>query len=268
MVSRATIQELLERGSAAWPGVTVSAQTLALHLGRLAAEDGRSASERAAHSGDLYLACACATGDARALSLFDTHLLSRVDVFVARIDASPQFGELVRHELRDRLLTAAPGTLPRIARYSARGPLGAWVRMAAVRLAIDLKRANNPVLLADRLPDVGDTKNPEVQLIKSRYAAEYQRALAQAWQTVSVRERTVLRLHYVAGRTIDEIGASYQVHRATAARWIVSAREHVLDEMLRLLSARLQLTKAEFHSIARLVGKLLHVSLGAVPIAG
>jgi RNA polymerase sigma-70 factor (ECF subfamily) len=268
MLSRAAIQEFLERGKLAWPGVVLSASSLSAHLLRLEAEDGRVAADRAAYAADLYLACACAAADSRALSLFDVHMLSRVDAFVARTDASPQFGELVRHELRDRLLTGTPETPPRIARYSGRGPLGAWVRMAAVRLAIDLKRAANPVLLTDRLPDIGDTKNPEVQLIKSRYAGEYQRALAQAWRAVSVRERSVLRLHYVDGWSIDEIGTSYQVHRATAARWIVAAREHVLDEMLQLLAARLQLSKSEFHSIARLVEKFLHVSLSTVPVAG
>jgi RNA polymerase sigma-70 factor (ECF subfamily) len=139
--------------------------------------------------------------------------------------------------------------------------------MAAVRLAIDLKRAFNPAPLTERLPDVGDARNPEVQLLKSRYAAEYQSALEEAWRALSIRERTILRLHYVDERSIDEIGRSYRVHRATAARWLVNARERMRERMLALLATRLRLTQSEFHSIARLVGQYLHVSLSAVPIA-
>jgi RNA polymerase sigma-70 factor (ECF subfamily) len=189
-----------------------------------------------------------------------------VDAFVARVDASPHFAADVRHELRDRLLVAAPGALPKIAHYSGRGPLAAWVRIAAVRLAIDLKRAAKPVFDAARLPDVADADNPEVQLLKSQYAGEYQAALRESWLKLSVRERSVLRLHYVDGRNLDEVGVLYKVARATAGRWIAGARERILDEMMQILAARLKLTQAELDSIARLVRRDLHLSLSPLAV--
>jgi RNA polymerase sigma-70 factor (ECF subfamily) len=170
----------------------------------------------------------------------------------------------MRAELRERLLVAAPGGRPRIAQYSGRGALAAWVRIAAVRLAVDLKRALAPVRDAARVPALGDTNNPEVQLLKSRYADEYQSALKESWRNLSVRERSVLRLQYVDGRNIDEIGRMYSVARATAARWIVAARQRILDGMIAILATRLKLDKDEFDSIARLVGRELDLSLTAI----
>jgi RNA polymerase sigma-70 factor (ECF subfamily) len=266
MASPDDMRAFLEPGSRAWPGVVVTAESLAAHLARLEAEDARTPAERSPHASDLYLACACVEQNDRALAAFDAHFLAKVDAFVARTDASPEFAAEVRHELRHRLLVAEPGSLPRIARYSGRGPLGGWVRIAAVRVAVDLKRARSPVRDAARLPDVGDANDPEVQLLKSRYAGEYQTALLQSWQSLSVRERSLLRLHYVDGRNLDEIGTIYNVARATAGRWIVAARRRILDGMIEILATRLQLTKAEFDSIARLVGRELHLSLSAFPV--
>ncbi|HEX4461635.1 MAG TPA: transcriptional regulator [Polyangia bacterium] len=264
----AGVLDFLARGKAAWPELDVAPVALEAHLEGLRALDGRDTADRLAHAGDVYLACACALGHADALTAFDAHLLSQVDRFVARTDPSPQFAAEVRQHLRDRLLVAVPGGAPRIARYSGRGPLGAWVRMAAARASVDLKRAMGDVFMTDRLPDLADDNDPEVQLLKTRYAGEYQAALREAWQGLTVRERNILRLHFVDGKTIDQIGSAYQVHRATAARWILASRQQMLDEMIRILGGRLQLSTAEFHSIANIVGRDLHVSLGPLSTAG
>jgi RNA polymerase sigma-70 factor (ECF subfamily) len=258
------IENLLNIGKAQWPDIELDVEAFTEHLARLEAEDARKPADRLQHAADLYLACACARHHPPALQAFEDHFLSRVHDFVARTDPAPEFAADVRHQLRDRLLVAEPGSLPRIARYSGRGPLGGWVRMAAVRVALDLKRSANPVAGTERLPDVDDSNNPEIQTLKRRYSAEYQLALREAWHGLAVRERTLLRLHFVDGRNVDEIGKIYQVHRATAARWIVAARERVLEEMIRILATRVKLTKTEFDSIANLVGQDLHLSLSAV----
>jgi RNA polymerase sigma-70 factor (ECF subfamily) len=252
------IRRFVEAGRLAWPSVGVSPQVLARHLAHLQSRDGKSLAERYERAADLYLACGCAERHARALAAFDAHFLAKVDRFVARFDVSPQFAAEVRQELRVRLLVSEPGAHPRIAEYSGRGPLGAWVRMAAVRLAIDLKRALHPPLEGP-LPDGARRNNPEVQLVKNRYAAAYQSALREAWHGLSVRARRLLCLHYLDGRNLEEVGTIHRVARATAYRWIVAARENVLDDMLRILRERFQLSRAEFESIAKQVGEDLHL---------
>jgi len=254
-------QTFFEIGRAAWPEVVVAPESLVQHLDRLREVDGRDAEDRQEHAADLYLAYACSVADTRALAAFDGHFITKVDAFVARVDSSPEFAAEVRQNLRTRLLVSDDGSPPRIARYSGQGPLGAWLRMAAMRVALDLKRARGCVLAADRVPEVADRANPEVQLLKKRYASEYQAALREAWSRLSVRERSVLRQHFVDGNSIDQVATVFQVHRATAARWINAAQEHLLDHVLSILGDRLRLPQSELQSIARLVQSELHLSL-------
>jgi len=130
-------QAFVDSGRAAWPDVAVSAEVLAESLARLEQKDGRSAEDRLEHASDLYLACACAAQDRRALAAFDAHFLTRVDAFVARINPSSEFAAEVRQQLRMRLLVADGGSAPRIGQYAGQGSLGAWGHMAATRIALD-----------------------------------------------------------------------------------------------------------------------------------
>jgi RNA polymerase sigma-70 factor (ECF subfamily) len=243
---------LWERGRAAWPGVEVSEAQLAQHLARLELP--------AEPHADVYLACACAAGDAKAIAAFEREVLSQVGLFVARVDASPQLADEVRQALRHRLLVARDDGPPRIADYSGRGALGAWVRVAAVRVAIDL------------VQDVGDgwqstaaavanEISPEVELVRARYQGDYEQALRAALGSLDAKERNLLRMHIVDGLTVDRIGVVYRVHRATAARWVQGIRQKLLDEVYRHLGERLRLSPEELDSLTALVQSQLRVSL-------
>jgi RNA polymerase sigma-70 factor (ECF subfamily) len=56
---------------------------------------------------------------------------------------------------------------------------------------------------------------------------------------LSVRDRGLLRLHFVQSCSIDTIGRMYGVHRATAARWIVRTRKLVASRVRRRLQQEL-----------------------------
>ncbi len=255
------VQAFLEKGRAEWSEVDVSAEALAQSLARLQDHDGRNAEDRLAHGADLYLACACAAGQPRALRAFESHFLARVDAFVARINPASEFAAEVRQRLRTRLLVGDGGSLPRIARYAGQGPLGAWVRMAATRTALDLQRVSGVQLDADRVPDLGERVSPEVQLLRKRYADEYKAALRQAWAALTVRERSILRLHFADGSSAEEVGVVFQVHRATATRWISAARQRMMDLTLHIVGERLRLPRAELQSIAHLIRSELDLSI-------
>jgi RNA polymerase sigma-70 factor (ECF subfamily) len=245
-----------DRGRAAWPGVTVDTGRFAAHVARLS-DDGEL------HE-DLYLACACAAGDAAALQVFERQILGEVGRFVRRIDPSPELAEEVRQALRERLLVARPGELPRIADYSGRGPLGAWVRVAAVRLAIDLRRKRGEAPLpVDEAAPAGEL-DPEAALLRARHQDDYQAALREALATLSVRERNLVRMHFVDGMTVERIGVVYQVHKGTASRWIQAVRQKLLDETYRGLGARLRLSPSELVSLTAMMQSQLHVSLSGL----
>jgi RNA polymerase sigma-70 factor (ECF subfamily) len=261
------VQAFVDKGRAAWSEVAVSAETLARSLARLQQCDGRHAQDRLAHAADLYLACACASGDPRALKAFESHFLARVDAFVAHINSASEFAAEVRQRLRTRLLVGDGNSLPRIAQYSGQGPLGAWVRMAATRAALDLQRASGLQLEANRVPDLGARVPPEVQLLRKRYAGEYKAALRQAWTALTVRERSILRLHFADGSSAEEVGVVFRVHRATATRWISAARQRMMDLTLQIVGERLRLPRAELQSIAHLIRSELDLSISQFAIA-
>ena len=134
----AALRRAWEKGRAAWPKVELDEEVFAAHvLSKLAPDAGAEEVDRLDAAG-LYLACACARGVPSALAELDLHVLAKVPEFLARIQGSSALPDEVRQILRERLLVGAGGEPPRIATYSGEGPLAAWVRVAAVRTALNL----------------------------------------------------------------------------------------------------------------------------------
>jgi RNA polymerase sigma-70 factor, ECF subfamily len=66
---------------------------------------------------------------------------------------------------------------------------------------------------------------PEMAFLMKTYKRELTEAFEEALASMPHRDRSVLRHHYVEGLSIDRLGELYQVHRATAARWIARATD-------------------------------------------
>jgi RNA polymerase sigma-70 factor (ECF subfamily) len=75
---------------------------------------------------------------------------------------------------------------------------------------------------------------------------------------LTARQRTLLRLAYVDGLTVDAIGRMYAVHRATAARWLAAAREALFEEARVRVQAAVG---AGMTSVIRLVHSQVQLSL-------
>lgn len=258
------LQELLRAGASAWPGVALEPADFIRHLAaRLAADGDPQRQLDALCAGDLYLACACARGVEGAVELFERRFLSQVAAHVGRIDNDPQVMDEVKQQLRHRLLVGDHERGPRIADYSGRGALGSWVRVAAVRTALnlrqrgDLPRGGDEVVLA-RLEA---TANPEIELVRSRYLEEFRGALRTAFSQLSAKERNLLRLYFQEGLGSAHIARALHVDRATVKRWLAAARRALFAESKRLLRERLQLDSSEFHSLLRVLRSHLDLSL-------
>ena len=250
----ARLDELLVESRAAWPGIALDAGTFARWV-----ESRCDGSERA-HAADLYLACACAQGLPSALAAFDRVFLAQVPAFLARIDRSHAFADEVCQQLREKLFV---GTAPRIAEYSGRGPLAAWLRVIAVRQALAGRRRKLDQQIVDEpeAPEVLCADDPELELVRARYQPEFTAALREALDALAPRDRVLLRLHFVEGLSVDRIGERYRVHRATAARWVAAARDRVLDGTRQRLGERLGVDSAEFRSLTALLRSRLAFSL-------
>ncbi len=102
---------------------------------------------------------------------------------------------------------------------------------------------------------------PAQRHLRERYAAELGRAISDAMAALTARQRTLLRLAYVDGLSVDVLGRMYAVHRATAARWLAAAPEALFDESRLRVEAALD---AGLTSVIRLVQSQIDVSLGAL----
>jgi len=225
----------------------------------------RQSGALAEHTADIVVAWAAGRGDPAALRQVDA-LIAEVAPAVRRIDGSPAFVDEVSQTLRVRLLVAEPGAAPRIAAYSGRGPLGAWIRAAAIRVAIDLKRSAAPALPGDDLLGdlVSGEPDPALRHLKTLHRADFQAALKGALAALPDRQRAVLRLHYVDGLRLAEIGRLYRVHESTVSRWVTRAAEEVADQARRRLTERLSLSGSSLDSLARLVRSQLDLSIARI----
>ena len=230
MVDDAALSKAAAAAEAALPRVSLPDGVFLEHLrSRLEAEG--LADPKALQVDDLFLACACLHGDAEGWRELEKRHLSRIPEFVARFDTQPSFADEVRQRLCEKLLHATDGGAAKLASYTGRGPLGGWLRISAIREAQSAKRRGRREVDPDDAGLVSPAHSPEIQLLKQRYAVEFKEAFAAVLVTLSADERNVLRLHYLDGLTLEEVGKTYRVSRATAARWIASAKEKIVEQV-------------------------------------
>jgi RNA polymerase sigma-70 factor (ECF subfamily) len=264
----AHLAEVLATARVAWPDLALSTDVFLRYLAERIPEQGSLVdSLRGMHVADLYLACACAQGLDAAHVALDTRFLPKVDAAVARVQGPGDAVAEVRQHLRERLLSSEDGKPPRITGYQGTGPLVAWLRAAAVRTALNSRRSARrrahaeEEALAEGPMAGGDL---ELSYLRQQHRADFQAALAEALAALPTRERTVLRLHFVEGLSLERIGAMYQTHKSTVSRWLARAREDVLTDVRRRLAERLQLSSEELQSLLRAVRSQLDASISSL----
>ncbi len=213
---------------------------------------------------DLALAWACSRGDAAAVAAVEARHFDVIPLALSQMpDAAAQAKEITQ-QLRLALFVGAAGQAPKIVQYAGRGDLRSWLRVVAVRAAVDLLRLQSrEVELSDRMLAVlpAGGADPELEHLKRLYQAEFKAAFERAMASLEARERNVLRYHFVEGLNIDEIGALHGVHRATVARWLQKIREALLARTRQELMQGLRVESAELESIMRLIQSQLDASI-------
>lgn len=219
-------------------------------------------------AGDLFVALACLAGDRTALAVFDATYVVPVAGQVARSHRHAESSEL-QQLLRQRVLVSLDGQPPKLSQYTGRAPLTAWLRMVATRIALTMARRAKPHETERSIESddaIADMISNDVELahIRSEYGAAFKIAFHEALGSLEAQDRTVLRMSVLDGLSIDEIASLYQVHRATAARWLVSIREQLFKGTRQRLAERLQLANADFESLVGVLMSRLDVSLQRV----
>ena len=242
--------EQLEDARMAWPGVEIPPEEIRVYATERSAEG--------AHLADLYLACACLRGDRSALETFERVFTDVIGATLSRFDLS-------RAEREDVVQTLRIGFFVKrkLASYSGRGPLRGWVRSATTRAALDVVgarklRPDRDAEILDGLPSTGD---PELDLIRERFATEFRAAFAETLRALDPEDRMVLAQHYVDDLSIDQLAVILGVHRATAARRIVKLREELLHGTRKRLEQHLHVDRRALDSLMRLAASRLQVSV-------
>jgi RNA polymerase sigma-70 factor (ECF subfamily) len=210
----------------------------------------------------MALASDCARNIPGAIARFEAVYAAEIRIVHSRMRGyKPALDELAQ-VVRVKLFA---GESPRIREYRGIGSLKNWVRVVATRTLIEMARATKDAESIDDdeggvLPLTAPDDDPEMAYLKRRYAAEVKVAFEDAARELAPEDRNVLREHYARGLSIDQIAAVHGVHRATAARRLVTARDSVLAVTRRILMTRLRLSRSELESVVRMVESRMHVT--------
>jgi RNA polymerase sigma-70 factor (ECF subfamily) len=259
---------VLQQAREAWPMLLLRDRQFIEYLAARMPPDGNPLQWlRTVQSADLYLCCECAAGNPNALAIFEAKLLPQVVQAIASINSEASFVAEVQQQVRRKLLVAEESP-PRIAEYAGLGPLLHWLRAVAVRTALNLRRSQGrqDIPVADEsllnLPhSAGDL---ELDYLKTRYRKDFTHAFGESLSLLSSEERNVLRLHFVEGLTLTQIGAVYQADKSTISRWISKARKSLLEHTREGLSKKFRLDSRELDSLMYLVQSQLDVSISTL----
>ena len=251
-------QKALEEAKRAWPDLDVPEDRFFEALER-AAPEGKVA--------DLYLAVGCLAGRRRALEVLERQILPQVRGSVERVCGSDLSADDALQATREKLLIGGPDRIPKLAQYMGEGQLVGWIRVAAVRDALALRRAKNA-----KRKNLGDDArllpstpaNAHLALLRQTHAAAFKAAVEEGIKKLSVEQRNLLRMNMLDGLTIDQLAPLFRIHRATAARRLAQARESILEHTRTTLGAKLGLSDTELGSLCNDLASQLHLSLSRV----
>jgi len=159
------------------------------------------------------------------------------------------------------------GESPTIAQYNGQGSLTTWLRVIATRMFIDLGRRKDRMRerpVRDDADQLVAATDVELDAIKAEYRAAVAEAIADGVRTLEPTERHLLRQHFAAGLSIDQLAAVLGIHRATVARRIARARDILAERVRALLAERLRIDEAELGELLGLVISNLGRSIRAL----
>jgi RNA polymerase sigma-70 factor, ECF subfamily len=247
----------VDAGRTAWPGLALDEAAFVGHLARHSV----AGLPPLKHAGDLWLACACATGVKGAAAAFEKEHKATVRRAIARVSRGAE--DEVAQSVMVSLFVSEPGARPRIAEYGARAALRTWVATVAANAAMNRaqKKENQAYESVGAIGAAMAGVEPELLLAKARHGPELEKALREALADLDKRKRVLLRLHHVQGWTMDRLATMYRVSRSAAGRLVIGARETLVEDTKRRLKERLKLTPSELESLLGVLRSDLQVSL-------
>jgi RNA polymerase sigma-70 factor (ECF subfamily) len=194
------------------------------------------------HQEDRAFARACARGEAEALAEFEARFVPQLRKALQQRGLDVATADEALQLLRVKLFLPSGERPPRIADYGGQGSLLAWLRVAALRTALNMMRERKLAFDLDdaRLEEAAaPLDEADRRYIKERYRKDFTEVFQEALKTLEPRDRTLLRLHLVDGLGTAQIARAYRVDRSTVKRWLAQSREWLRGEVRVRLAARI-----------------------------
>jgi RNA polymerase sigma-70 factor (ECF subfamily) len=234
------------------------------HVARVTSTDTALEELRGFSGEGLFICAACLEGVRGASNVFETVFLTPLARVLARLDGGNELAADALQKIRAQFFAPAPGQQSAFLSYSGRGALAVWLKVLAVRAAQKLRRGaaksaedSDAGLGAMPAPDA----DPELRFLKLQHRQHFKACFAEALVALEPRERNVLKMSLIDGLSIDDIGKVYDVHRATAARWLAGARQTLVDATRAKLAAKLGVSDGELNEMMGQVQSNLSISL-------
>jgi RNA polymerase sigma-70 factor (ECF subfamily) len=258
----ARLLDLCNRGRAAHPGLEVGDEAFVAHVAKCGAHIDTSSE---VHAEDLFLVCACLAGDANAVDRLRKVAKSALAGHLSRISGALAMSDEIEQRLWNDVLVD-DGDGPKLGRFAGRGPIGAWMGVIGQRHALLILRHERLQLrlrdeAAAEVAVVAD--DAAMAVMKRRYREQLNGAVAGALASLSDRDKTLYRMHFVDRLTLETIGRAYGVHHSTVLRWLANTRKRVIEETKVRLRATLLVSSADFDSIARLLLSQLDIDISS-----
>jgi len=214
---------------------------------------------------DVTFAAALARGDAAALARFDREHAPALRPALARIGLDDAGIAEALQLVRTELLAPRDGAAPRIAGYSGRGPLLAWLRSVAVRTGLRLRKsaARYEELDSDRTPGSLED-DAELAYMKKTYGAAFQRAFRAALAGLAAKDRLLLKQRFRHHLGVEDLGRLHGVNAGTISRWVAAARDALAKGTREAMMSELGVAKDDVSSILRLIDSQIDVTLSTV----
>jgi RNA polymerase sigma-70 factor (ECF subfamily) len=246
-------EEAYTLGAATWPGL-VASHTDFEAIGEACrvrmAKGGELPAWDAVNAADVFLVAAVMGGKPEAHAAFDRAILEPCRAPLARLGIPPAGVDDALAELRGKLLVADGAELP-IARQTGEGNLVALVRVMAVRAGINRQKREKRYTSedTDAVEALLGAHSPAGKLLTDEAKALLRRVIAAAVATLEERDQTLLRLHLYHRMSIDDLGRTYGVHRATAARWLAKIHDAIDTQTRKALAEELRTESDHLRSV-------------------
>lgn len=221
--------------------------------------------EAAPNAGDMYLAASVLGGSTGAISAFEQHCLRPAQAALTKMGLARSSFDDVLQVAREKLLL--PTEHPRLIDMAGTGDLRAICRVVVVRSGLNMLRAMRPT---EELEDnhiashLATRDDPGARAEQKDATQLLTDSLRVAVAALSPRDKTLLRLHVFHRLSIDELGRMYDVHRATAARWITNIHSRLEAATRAELKRRLATRADHLPSLLALADRSLAAGFSAV----